>query len=773
MQSFLCRTLCVVGVWCGVSVAVLAQTLQAYTLIVADAETSERLVGATLRSGTHTITTDATGRATCPAEWLDASGVVVSAVGYKAQTFSAREVRTHQPLQVRLHPNTNNLGEAVVSGLRTHHHQNTVTTTLGQAEVQRHLGSNLATVLGQVEGVSMVQSGATVAKPMLHGMMGNRLLIVNNGVRQQGQQWGDDHAPEVDANAAGSIRVLKGADAVRFGSEALGGVIEMESKPLPYGRREVAGSLSAMYGSNGRRVATTAMVDAGLALWRGEAAWRVQGTYIHGGDRSTPRYHLQNTGLREANGSLAFGWRKGAFTTDVYYSLFSTKIGVLPTAQMGDTTLFAERLRLGEPVEQAPWSSTIGYPYHQVSHHILRWRGQYALASSSQLSWQYAYQSDVRDEYHLRRNNASTTPTLSLRLRTHQLDAKWQGGYAEHWRTEVGGFAGLADNFNVAGTGVVPIIPNYTQTNLGLYGIQKYSGHHWGAEVGVRADHQHLKAAGIDWNSQPYGGNHRYTNLTANLGAHFHPTEPLAVVSHVGVAFRTPHVYELYSNGIEHGAGFFARGDVTLRPEVSTKWITTLRYATPTLTASVDAYVQWINNYIYDEPNGQYWRFFSGIYPIFQYRSADALLRGVDLHAEWQALPALGYTAGASLLWAHERGSGRYLPYMPSHRFKHQLTWQAGDWGVAHAITLTLGHQYVAKQTRFDPATDLVSTSPSAYHLVSASVGMHFALGRTTLHATLSADNLLGTTYREYTNRFRYFAHDQGRDIRLQCSWEF
>ncbi|MDO4715360.1 MAG: TonB-dependent receptor [Bacteroidales bacterium] len=773
MQLLLCRTFFMVFMWCGLSASLWAQTEAYYTLIIADAETTEPIVSATIRSGTQSVSTDTRGRALVPKSALTDAGLVITALGYKPLNISSREVHTHQSLHVHLRPNINALGEAEVVGLRTQHLQNAVTKTLDATDVQRYLGSNLATALQQVEGISMVQSGATVAKPMLHGMMGNRLLIVNNGVRQQGQQWGDDHAPEIDANNAGSIRVLKGADAVRFGSEALGGVIELESKPLPYGRHRSAGSLATMYGSNGRRSATTSMVDAGLALGHGEVAWRLQATYINAGDRSTPRYNLQNTALREANASAAVGWRQGRLTIDGFYSYFSTKLGVLPTAQMGDTTLFAERLKLGEPVEKTPWARSIAYPYHQISHHIARLRGHYQLAATSLLSWQYAYQSDVRDEYHLRRNNASSTPTLSLRLRTHQLDGKWQHAYATHWRTELGTFLALTNNFNVAGTGVVPLIPNYTQRNIGAYAIQKYAGNHWGAELGARADHQRLKAAGIDWASRPYGGIHSYTNLTANLGAHIHPTDSLALVSNLGIAFRTPHVYELYSNGIEHGAGFFARGDASLQPEVSTKWITTLRYATPRLTASLDAYVQWINNYIYDEPNGKYWRFFSGVYPIFQYRSADALFRGIDLHIGWQALTRLRYDVSAAALWANERSSGRYLPYIPSHRLKHSLVWKAGDWAVAHDVTLSLTHQFVAKQTRFDAATDLVNTSPAAYHLLHAQLSAHFAIGHTTLHATLSADNLLNTLYREYTNRFRYFAHDQGRDLRLMLSWAF
>ena len=117
-------------------------------------------------------------------------------------------------------------------------------------------------------------------------------------------EWGVDHAPELDANNAGRINVVKGAEAVRYGAEALGGVILLDSKALPYTRSQPEGNVSALYGSNGRRLALTGSADAGLPFAGGRAAWRVQGTYVNGGDRSTARYLLNNTGLREANGSV-------------------------------------------------------------------------------------------------------------------------------------------------------------------------------------------------------------------------------------------------------------------------------------------------------------------------------------------------------------------------------------------------------------------------------------------------------------------------------------
>ena len=302
------------------------------------------------------------------------------------------------------------LGEATATGHRQHHTQNVAAKTLSATDIRRNLGNTFASTLTQVEGVSLVQTGATIAKPVLHGMYGNRLLIVNNGVRQQGQQWGADHAPELDANAAASISVVKGAEAVRYGGEALGGVVLLDAKPLPYGRRTVDGTVSLLYGSNGRRGALMGMADGAFSLRQGDAAWRVQGTYVNGGDRSTADYLLNNTGMREANLSAAAGWMRDHWTVDAYYSLFTTKIGVLYSAQMGEIELLKERIRIGRPTDVKPFSRAIDYPHQQVVHHVARASAAYRWDSGARLRVQAAWQHDDRQEFNLRRNYRSQVP---------------------------------------------------------------------------------------------------------------------------------------------------------------------------------------------------------------------------------------------------------------------------------------------------------------------------------------------------------------------------
>ena len=146
-----------------------------------------------------------------------------------------------------------NIGEIVVTGVRQQASINSVSNKIDESLIDRSMGKSLASILEHVSGVSSIQTGTTVAKPVINGMYGNRILIVNNGARQTGQQWGVDHAPEIDQNSSGSIEVIKGAESVRYGSEALGGIIVMNQKALPYGQTALSGHLRTLYGNNGKR----------------------------------------------------------------------------------------------------------------------------------------------------------------------------------------------------------------------------------------------------------------------------------------------------------------------------------------------------------------------------------------------------------------------------------------------------------------------------------------------------------------------------------------
>lgn len=665
-----------------------------------------------------------------------------------------------------------NIGEIVVTGVRQQASINSVSNKIDESLIDRSMGKSLASILEHVSGVSSIQTGTTVAKPVINGMYGNRILIVNNGARQTGQQWGVDHAPEIDQNSSGSIEIIKGAESVRYGSEALGGIIVMNQKALPYGQTALSGHLRTLYGNSGKRYSVVAQAEGTMPFSK-NLAWRLQGTYANSGDPSTAKYVLNNTGYREHDFSASLGYKLNALKLEGYYSMYNLKLGVLNSAQLGSEDLLKERIALGQPAEVYPYSRHINYPFQQIVHHTAIGKVYFDAGKYGNFFWQTAFQADDRQENRIRRMNLSYIPAVSMYLTSFQNQLKWNLAYNK-WNTEAGATYLHIRNRNQTGTGVVPLIPNYTEYDLGIYAIQKYRNGNWTAEAGIRFDNQETRASGYDYTGKLYGGHHVFSNFSYNLGTSYRFNEQLKLTSNLGLAWRAPHVHELYSNGNELGSGMFVMGDSTMHSEQSTKWVTSLSYRSAFAEVRVDAYLQWINGYIYDEPlKGRYVTVISGSYPLFQYKQTDAFFRGIDFDVRLRPIQHVEYHLLSGLIWANEKQTGNYLPYIPSARFDHDITWEDIRVGKGNAW-LQLKHRLVLKQIRFNPANDLIDFTPPTYNLFGLEAGIDWPLGeRNKLRMLLAADNLFNKEYKEYTNRSRYYAHDMGRDIRFSIGWFF
>ena len=656
----------------------------------------------------------------------------------------------------------------------------TASVAIDKPKLQQKSGEELAKVLTTVAGVSMIQTGATIAKPVIHGLHSNRILILNNEVRQEGQQWGADHAPEIDPAVADKITVIKGADAVRYGSDALGGVVVIAPNQLPYGDG-LHGQLSPSFASNGRKSATTLKLESGLPgllHW----AWRVQGTLKRSGDIHTADYMLNNTAAAEANFSAAIGMRQEAGSAELFYSRYENESGVFYGSHIGNLDDLLARFEIGRPLTTYPFSYSIEAPKQKVIHHLLKAKAYYFLPFGGKLTAQYAFQKDIRQEFSVRRLDRTRIPALNMWLTTHLAEIFWENMDTQYWKTLVGGSFSLQDNYNQPGTGVVPVIPNFASVGYGAFAIEKYHKDNWNAEAGLRYDYKYLSADGYDMYSQRYGGEHDFHNITYSLGGAWQATPHTALSSNIGVAWRAPQVNELYSSGLHHGAGTYNLGEASLSPETGVKWITSLSYTHPErgIYLTADAYVQLIKNYIYDYPTGETRTLFSGVYPIFQYTQADALFRGVDIDAslrlaQWGAFAQrLSYGLRGSVVFANELKTDRYFPFIPAPRLSQSLEWKAQPKGLFQTLEASIGHTFVAKQTRFEPSQELVATTPDAYHLFEAAVGGTIAIAdQQTLSVRLSCENLFNQLYKEYTNRFRYYAHDLGRNVYLRLNYNF
>lgn len=671
---------------------------------------------------------------------------------------------------ISLSEEINKLGEVVVYSDNPQRKELMLSPTLKKKELVKLQSENLAKILTSVAGVSMIQTGATIAKPVIHGLHSNRILILNNEVRQEGQQWGADHAPEIDPSITTNITIVKGSESVRYGADALGGVVLLTPKKLPYGDA-LHGEFSPSFASNGNRLGSVFRLESSvptISNW----AWRVQGNLKRSGDLQTADYQINNTGSFEANFSVSTGFEAENWDIEAFYSQYNNESGVFYGSHIGNLEDLMLRFETGRPLTTFPFSYKINPPKQRVTHHLAKIKGNVKTLYTGNFSVMYAYQNDIRREFNVRRGDRTEIPTLHLNLQTHSLDVSWENSL-DNWNTIIGVTALQQVNYSQPGTGIVPVIPNYASIGYGGFGIAKYDFGRWLFEMGIRYDYKDLNADGYDMFGQRYGENHLFHNVTYSAGTKFLPSDFWVISSHLGASWRSPSVNELYSNGLHHGTATFDIGDTTLKSEKGFKWLNSVQFRQEKWSINADLYAQIIKNYIYDAPTGETRTLFSGVYPVFRYKQADALFRGADLEVIYSFLPRWKYGLKGSAVYAHDTNSKKYFPFIPSERISNEVTFEIPTAGMWRNFQISAGHQFVAKQHRFDPAQELVAETPSSYHLFSIGLSGELPIEKQRVTVHLSAENVLNNLYKEYTNRFRYYAHDMGRNIQLKINYSF
>ena len=645
-------------------------------------------------------------------------------------------------------------------------------SSLEGVALERLAGQSLAASLSSMAGVETLQTGPTIAKPVIHGLHSSRVLIFNNGLEQEGQEWGTDHAPEIDPFTADRLTVIKGTGAVRYGLGALGGVVLVEPAPLP---REsgLGGRLQLVGMTNGGLGAISGRLQGGSKKWAG-FGWRVQGTYRIAGDAHAPEYQLTNTGLRENNLSLGLGWQREAFSLETYYSRFYTELGILRSAHIGNLTDLQAALASGEPQIVEDFSYSIQNPRQQVVHDLFKLRGNWQLGNAGALEAQYGLQRNHRQEFDIRRGDRSDIPALDLELTTHNQEIVFtHRPWWDRWKGSIGLTGSYNRNRNVPGTGTKPLIPWYNNLEAGLFWVEKWLQEKYELEFGLRYDHRYLKAKTFDDQQELVITRLNYQGFTASLGGRYHLTERWTLRLNLGTAIRPPNVSELFSDGLHHAIASIEEGNVDLSPERSAKAVLNLTHENDDrFRLELDGYYQLIDRYIFLQPEPELRLTIRGAFPVFTYRQTDATLAGFDAYVQFRLLSHLFLEGKGSLVRGFDRGADDDLIFLPPPRGELHLKYVLAAAGRVKDLQFDLGVRRSWEQKHFPEGVDFVPP-PSAYTLLTAGFSMNYLLGAHPLGIHLRIDNLLDTPYREYLNRLRYYADEAGRNVELRLSYEF
>jgi iron complex outermembrane receptor protein len=637
-------------------------------------------------------------------------------------------------------------------------------------DVARERGQTLGETIKELPGVSVIQFGPSISKPVVRGLHSQRLRVMNGDIPQEGQQWGEEHAPEIDAFAANEIEVIRGSGAVLYGSDAIGGVVRVLPRPLPTGR-PFGGELSTNLFSNNRQGAASLLVEGShlrLPLL-GPVAWRLQGSVRRAGDARTPGYYLKNTGFEETNASATVGIRRHWGGTQVGYSRFSTELGMYLGAHVSTTTDLERAMQY--PLKSDEFSYSIARPNQRVSHDLVSWRTDLLLGTRSRLEVNYGFQYNSRSEFDgIGFASGSTRPAFGLRLYTHTIDAR-----VSH--APIGKFAG---SFGVAAMrqgnlspGRSFLIPQYRLYSAGVYGLEQLTLDRLTFSAGLRYDYrwQHAYQFGDPVVISP-DETRSWNGLSGSVGTSFEFAPGWSLAASAGRAWRAPNVSERFSAGVHHGTAQYQLGDSSITSERSLNVDATLRHVSRGLRLELSAYQNLIDGYIYLRPFGDV-ATVRGAYPGYRFSQTDARLRGFEASTLISPSASWSIYLSGTVVRGRDRRTGDDLFDMPADRLIANL--RLYGHGGAHLIDpyVEVGTTVVRHQDQVPPNT-VYRLPTDGYALLNAELGAKsvVVLGQP-IELSVAVKNLLNRSYRDYLTRYRLFVDDPGRDIVVRLAVPF
>jgi iron complex outermembrane recepter protein len=630
-------------------------------------------------------------------------------------------------------------------------------------ELEETRGQTLAEALSRMAGVTMLQTGSTISKPVIHGLHGNRVLILNNGVRQEGQQWGSEHAPEIDPFIANRLTVVKGASSIRYGSDAIGGAILVEPRPLPTAQ-QTAAEINSIYFSNNRQYVLNGVVEQNIKSLPA-LSWRLQGTYKRGGNTRTPDYWLNNTGLQELNYSATARLGLARYQSELFFSSFHTTLGIFTGAHIGNLSDLQTAIQSKMPLQNIDrFSYEIGRPKQEVQHYLVKWNNSFLLSNSRRFNVVLAHQENFRKEFD--RALITDRPELDLNIGTTTIDVNLERPGS--LLTTVGVFGMRQQN---VWSGSRFFVPNFVLWNASAYAIARRKlGAKTGGELGLRYDVRTLETF-RNQNNQVSSINRNFHNFSGSGMIDFRPSQRFSALLTASAAWRAPQVNELYVNGLHHGTANFEIGDPDLGSEVAYNLSSQLKYnSDSTWIVDVTGYTKYINGYINLVPSLPPTLTLRGAYPTFRYMQTDALFSGADVSVTHIFSTHLQAMAKAALLWACDLDQQDWLQQIPSHRLEGELTYAFSQFHPSENY-VSLNFNHVMRQNRVPANSEDYLPPPPAYTLVNLEFATLFHFLENRLNFGAGIRNLFNQRYRDYMNRFRYFNDEAGRNVVLRLKY--
>ena len=713
--------------------------------VVTDAVDGKPLVGVTvylpeLNVGTST---DINGKYEIRNLPRRATSVHVSYLGHNTIIESVN-LKTNMTKNFVMHESTALVNEVVVTGLTGESllKESPSPMSVVTPQMLRAASStNIIDAIAHLPGLSQVTTGSGISKPVIRGLGYNRVVVVNDGIRQEGQQWGDEHGIEIDAQSVHSVEILKGPASLRYGSDAMAGVVIFHNDLIP-----AAGDMKAEAGSEYQ--SNNGLFDYTVNMAGNKHGivfnWRYSDKMAHAYKNKYDGYVFNSqfheravTGMVGTNGNWGY--------THLNLSYYHLTPGIVE----GDRDDATGQFLAGDTIATHHQLTTYGkcLPFQQIKHYkaVL---DNMVFIGNGQLHAIIGYQQNRRQEF----EESAVVPGLDLQLHTMNYDVSYTLPEFNSWHTAVGVGGMYQRSLN---KGDEFLIPAYNLFDFGVFTTASRKIDKWNVSGGIRFDNRHVHGEALADRFTAFSRN--FTGITGSIGAVYNATNNLNFRVNLSRGFRAPNISELASNGRHEGTLRYEEGNTSLKAENSWQTDIGVDYSSAVVSLQLSLFANRINNFVFaHKVLGQ----IKDDVPVYQFIGGDASLIGGEASIDVHPVERLHFQNAFSYVNArqlHQPDDSKYLPLTPMPRWTSDLRYDLiHDGETLDNTFISFGVECNLRQNHYLEA-DKTETETPSYTLLNAAVGTDIKVKKHKVASIyFTANNLTDRAYQNHLSRLKY-----------------
>mgnify|MGYP001544537575 CR=1 FL=1 len=685
--------------------------------------------------------------------------------------------------------------------------------TISHAAILDNLSSNIIDAISKVPGVSTLTTGPNVSKPFIRGLGFNRILTLYDGVRQEGQQWGDEHGIEVDQYGIDHVEVIKGPASLTYGSDALAGVVNLiPTPPAPDGK--VVGDVVAEYQTNNGMFGGSGMVGGSRHgfEWMGRVSHKQATNYQ---DKIDGRVY--GTAFNENDATLSLGLHRAFgyahLNMSLYDDLQEIPDGSRDSASRRFTKQITENDVFRPVVSDAELKSYSITPVHQhVQHYRINSSNSF-IVGNGRIGVNLGFQRSLRREYS--HPELPDVPGLFLQLNSYVYDLKYFFPSFNGWELTTG-INGMYQQNKVT-NGTEFIIPSYHQFDLGPFAMIKKTFDKLDISGGIRYDsrsfsnqelytaenpvtHFDMPVYGADTvgAGKPFSNYHHvFSGVSGSLGATYSFSSKLSAKLNISRGYRSPNISEISSNGVHPGTGIFQVGNPSFKPEFSLQEDAGITYSSRYAVINLSVFYNSISNYIFNEKllgsDGRDSLLSDNT--VYAFKQGKAALYGGEFSVDIHPIKPLHFENSISLVFGDlmsapgivKNDSKRDIPFITP---VHGLSELKHDFGnkslhIVNGFVKAEAAWYATQNRVFLEGNTETPTAGYALINVGAGAGFTNTKDRTLVKVYLMVNNLFDVAYQDHLSRLKYFEpypndprgehgiYNMGRNVSLKLDFPF